>query len=121
MTDVNEKISEITRELNEFDRDKCIQRDLIVLGLSKSILKKYYPEPEKKFKDRRQEKYYYLYEVSKVLDFMELDTFIQDFSKTLVRSNKAKLVSENIRQENIKLVDKYDIEVQKISIKELKK
>lgn len=115
------KISFILNFLSTIGKEKCIQRDLISLGLSKSLLKKYYPEPEKIFKDRRKEKYYYLYEVSKVIELVKLESFKSDFSKTLIRSNKAKSVSENVRSENIKLVDLYEIDVDKISIKDLKK
>lgn len=118
---LDEKISFILNFLSTIGKEKCIQRDLISIGLSKSILKKYYPEPEKKFKDYRNEKFYYLYDVSKVVEFVKSESFRSDFSKTLIRSDKAKVVSENVRLRNIKLVDLYEIDVEKISMKDLKK
>lgn len=98
---------------------KCIQSNLIELGFTKTILKKYYPTPVKK--DMAFRRHYYIYDVDVVKKFVESSEFKTDFLKSIIRSIAAKKVADEVKMKNLETIKAYNIVIDKLSIKELKK
>jgi hypothetical protein len=86
--------------------------------LSKALLNKYYPNPE--IHDIKRNKFCYIYDTTLVKLFIELEDFKKDFEKTVLRSEKGKLAANKTKDYNIEQVKKYEITVDKISMKQLR-
>lgn len=100
-------------------KSKCIQSDLIGLGFSKTLLKKYYPNPKQK--KITNTKFYYLYNVDDIKTIIASEEFKQDFSNTVKKSIIGKTKAKETKDKNLEIVKNVDITIEKISFEQLKK
>lgn len=101
--------------------DKMLLMDLKELGISKALIEKFYKDPEVKYKNYAKNKFYYLYDVKRILEIISTEEFNEQFQKTLLRSKRGKEFADKIIQQNIEIIKSLDIEVEVVSRKQLKR
>lgn len=114
MKEVDELKERLLKLDNNVTRDKIISA-----GITKTLLQKIYLDPEvvkTRFGDT-----YYIYDISKLIPLLDSEFFHTEYEKSLKRKVKMLESCEKRRQQNISLVENIEIEIRKISLKQLKR